>query len=220
MHSTNSIGHERTPRSRSPLGALALCGLLAACEPVSALPDDESSVETSTSADASSSPDDDPQSTAEFDSGLGSDSDSGSNSGSSSDSGSTGDRSKLLVSPDDVFYILTCDPDEPDATLYIEVYLVETSAMNCVPPSAVEYDDVLLIALTDWDGTAGTYEFGDDPRTSASVALDTLYGTITVEVDSPYEPTWLDVDLAGPSQSFVGGLDFSRCSAALGRPHC
>jgi hypothetical protein len=98
-----------------------------------------------------------------------------------------------------------CEDD--GMTFFVEIWPVAISA--CVPPAEVHHD-LLLVGIQRWDGSAGTFELGEETprgRASGGTGLDELRGAITIEPfdDVPRVLAW-DLDGAGE-----GRLDLSVC---------
>jgi epidermal growth factor receptor substrate 15 len=119
------------------------------------------------------------------------------------DDSGTGEFSSSSIS------MVSCQDDGTIAWL-VEVYVL-APIDGCVPPVDVSPNDILLIGIDEWDGEAGTYDVGQG-EAIAVMGVETLSGSLTLDVSAPYHPSTLDYDLAGTSSMHTGTLDLAPCS--------
>ena len=91
----------------------------------------------------------------------------------------------------------SCNPDGT-ADLFVEIY--DFDVEGCVPPADLIVEDVLLVAVDDWDGESGVFEVGvETPRGQALAGRSftepgSVTGTVEIEVVAG-EPARLAWDL-------------------------
>jgi hypothetical protein len=130
-----------------------------------------------------------------------------------------------LVRPENVYVALRCDEGRvpPGPHLWMEVYLDDPEASDCLPAPGVSLDEILLVWISQWDGQSGTFTFGDEHPHRASLGGtgdEYAEGTVSVVVDAPYALVSAHLDLHTSTHSVVGDLDFTLCPLRLGDPRC
>ncbi|HET6582517.1 MAG TPA: hypothetical protein VFG69_03700 [Nannocystaceae bacterium] len=100
--------------------------------------------------------------------------------------------------------------DDGTIALLVEVS-VETTIEDCMPPVGLDPSTLLLVGIEDWDGQSGGYVV-DGNVVSATYDLGPFTGTLTVEVSTPYHPSWLEYNLAGDAAVLMGMIDLETCS--------
>jgi hypothetical protein len=131
---------------------------------------------------------------------------------SSADGSSTGDG--LLLPPGSTISMVTCQ-DDGTVNWLVEVYF-EMPPLDCAPPPDVDIDTLLLVAIDEWDGQAGTYAVGPDGPAQAAMGLsppdEPAIGSITLDVSEPYHPILLELDFEQAGVSYQGALELAQCS--------
>lgn len=139
----------------------------------------------------------------------------GSETGSTGGAGDSSTGDELLVPPGNVYGESWCQPDGL-AHVYVEAWF-DALASDCVP--ARDTENVLQIALRDWDGFPGEFAVGEMNQVLAAYHLESLEGALALEVWAPGHPSLLHVSLFGESGThFEGIIDLTQCHDP--GPHC
>jgi hypothetical protein len=132
-----------------------------------------------------------------------------------SDSSTTDDPTvdDPLVPPEHLSAEGSCQ-DDGLIFLYFEAFLDldDSWESQCVPPATITPDQILTIALRDWNGYPAVVEVHPQGQAVASWGDETLEGEITLEVWAPYHPSVLRVNLEASTRTFEGTLDLVLCT--------
>jgi len=110
------------------------------------------------------------------------------------------------------FSALRCE--DGGIQLFVEIYLQREADFECVPPPDIDLDELVIVAIGSWDGEGGTFMIVDDGPVRVGWRLsETVTGSVTVEIERPFVPSWMAIDITTESGSLAGSVGLAACFA-------
>lgn len=134
----------------------------------------------------------------------------GSSSGASDETGTLGE----LLPAESAITSATCN-DDGSMLLVVEAFF-DVPVDGCAPPPEISPDGYLLVRMEAWNQFPGVFEVAPGGPAQVTYGMESMTGTLTLDVWAPGHASLLTIDVAGESTTLLGTIELEACTVEVG----